>query len=195
MRLQLVGGVVMEVTFTLKSEDFKAFGHYHQKRRSVDPRLSFRDIVVVLVSFVGIVLALALWLPAFCFGDGALLLATMSFIIATGAGMRLHGQWAVRDVRVILTANGLRTVVRGYTSMLEWSRVWPIGETDKHVFLYVTRDTVIIVARRAFRDDQHFEEFIALSRRYQQERGQEAPKSTGIITALPPHSDSFTHSE
>ena len=181
----------MEIEYSLKPEDFKAFSRYQRKLRSV----SLRDIIVVMITFVGIVLGLALWLPAFLFGNGALLTATLSVIIATWAGMHLHSQWMIRDVRVVLTANELRTVARGHTSTFEWSTVWCISKTDKHAFLYVAKDTAIIIPGRVFCDDQHFEEFVALARHYQQERGQHAPKSTAIMTALPPQSDSFTLSE
>jgi hypothetical protein len=114
----------------------------------------------------------------------------MGFIIGTLAGMLLRGQWTVRDVHVILSANELRTTARGHTCKFEWSSVWRIGQTDKHVFLYVLRDAAIIIPRRAFRDDWHFDEFVALARQYQQERGLR-PKESGIITSLPPQANGF----
>jgi hypothetical protein len=73
-----------------------------------------------------------------------------------------------------------------------WPKIWHIGETRDHVFFFLSLDTAFVVPRRAFRDQQHFEEFVALARQYQQGRGQQAPKPTGIIASLPPQSDAFT---
>lgn len=201
----------MEIEFTLKPEDFIAAERYHKKRRSVE-RLSFRDIILVCIVFVGIILGLGLWLPAFLFGAAALLPSFIGLLVGMFVGMLLltwrqalinrsslkalfedpRNDWTVRDIRIVLTANEMRMVARGSTRTLEWSRVWRINKTDKHIFIYIMRDSAIAIPRRAFRDEQHFEEFIALARQYQQERGQQVPKATGIITALPPQSDAFT---
>lgn len=166
-------------------------------------------MTIIAVVFAG---GLLIWLPMFLFGDNALLPSLMGYFVGLlGAGLLFRcrqalmirsfhkaqcedprSEWAFRDVRVVLSSNQLRRVARGATCVYEWSRVWHIDETDKLVSLWVTRDSAIIIPRRAFRDDRHFEEFIALARQYQQERGQRAPKPIGIITALPPQSDAFT---
>jgi hypothetical protein len=79
-----------------------------------------------------------------------------------------------------LSAKGV-TVISDYrTTTEQWPIVWHIGKTAKHVPFFITTVNAHVVPRRAFRDDEHFEEFIALARQYQ-----EAAQSEVILDALP----------
>jgi hypothetical protein len=98
-----------------------------------------------------------------------------------------RSEWAIRDVHLILSPDRLHIVTRVSTSTYCWSVIWHIPVTREHVFLYLTRSTAIVIPRRAFCGVQHFEEFVALARQYQQ-----GPKPTGIITSLPPESTAIT---
>jgi hypothetical protein len=75
---------------------------------------------------------------------------------------------------------------------IAWKGICQIDVTENWVAFWTTTRSGHAVPRRAFRDEQHFEEFLALARQYQQGRGQQEPKPTEIITGLPPRSDAFT---
>ncbi len=196
----------MELEYTLRSEDFRAFTRYYRKRLSGQTTFSSSAVLGVVV--IMLAWGLALILATFFFEDKGVIVGML--IGLHGAGMLQswlqacrnksiyreqcedpRNEWAVRDVRVVISADQLRTVARGAATMYEWSRTWHIGVSDKHVFLCITRITAIIIPRRAFRDNQHFEEFVALARQYQQGRDEQTPKPTGIIAGLPPQSDAF----
>ncbi len=205
----------MEIEYSLNPQDFQELSRYHRQLRSVQTQLSFRAILSVAIIVAVIIPGLGFLLPTFVFGDEVLLASMMSCYGGFFGALLLliwrqawlnraslkavwddpRSDWAVRGVRVVLSSNQLCTVARGVTSMYEWSRFWHIGETDKHVFLFYSRNSAIIVPRRVFHDDQHFQEFIGLARQYRQERGQPAPKATGIITSLPPRADAITRKE
>ncbi|SRR5579884_111922 len=197
----------MELEYTLRSEDFRAFTRYYRKRLSGQTTFSSSAVLGVVV--IMLAWGLALILATFFFEDkgvivgmligwlGAWLLQSWLQACINRSFFRAQcddprSEWAVRDVRVVISPDQLRTVARGVKTMYEWSRIWHIGITDKHVFLCISRNTAIIIPRRSFRDIQHFEEFVALARQYQQGRSQLAPKPTGIIAGLPPQSDAFT---
>lgn len=201
----------MEIEYSLNPGDLPAFTRYHRKLGSVRTAPSLSAVLGVVIIAM-LIVGLGLLLPAFLFDGEGLVAAWMGLAIGyfgilliqrwwqACMNRSIHkahcedprSEWTVRDVQVVLSSNQVRTVARGATSVYEWSRVWHIGETDKHVFLCITRNTAIIIPRRAFRDNQHFEEFISLARQYRQDRGQQAPKPTSIITSLPPQSDAFT---
>lgn len=201
----------MEVGYSLNPKDIQAFARYHRKLPSMQSEPSLRAAIGVLI--IAIVMAgLGVLLPAFLFHGEGLIASWMGLLIAYlgavfivrwwQACMNLsiqkaqcedpRSEWAVRDVRVGISPDQLRTVARGATCMYAWSRVWHIGVTDKHIFLCITRNTAIIIPRRAFRDATHLEEFLVLAQQYQQGRGGEMPKPTGIIAGLPPQSDAIT---
>ncbi len=197
----------MELEYTLRSEDFRAFTRYYRKRLSGQTTFSSSAVLGVVV--IMLAWGLALILATFFFEDegvivgmligwiGAWLLQSWLQACSNRSIHRARcedprSEWAVRDVRVVISADHLLNVARGAKSMYEWSRIWHIGVTDKHVFLCITRISAIIIPRRAFRDYQHFEEFVALARQYQQGRDEQTPKPTGIIAGLPPQLDAFT---
>jgi YcxB-like protein len=196
----------MELEYTLRPEDFRAFARYYRKLPS--GQIAFSSLAVLGVVVIMLAWGLALLLATVFFGDKSVVVGML--IGWLGAGLLQswlqacryrsiyraqcedpRSEWAVRDVRVVISPDRLRTVARGATTMYEWSRIWHIGVTDKHVFLCITRFTAIIIPRRAFGNTSQFEEFLALARQYQQAR-ERKPKATGIIAGLPPHSDAFT---
>lgn len=94
--------------------------------------------------------------------------------------------------RLSITAEGITISSEGFRDYLPWNGVVDVVVTVNHVFVYHGSINAQVVPKRAFRDQQHFEEFIALARQYQQGKGQQVPKPTGIIAGLPPQSDAFT---
>lgn len=204
----------MEIEYTLTPKDFQALARYRRKLKSVPTHPPLKTVTIIRVSISVIVIIGGAMLPMFLFKTD-ILSYWMGLYIGWFAGMLLllwyaayinrsnlkadcedpRSEWAVRDVRVVLSSNQVRSVKRGATFVYEWSRIWHIGETDNHLFLFITRNTAIIIPHRAFRDNRHCEEFIALARHYKQDRGQQAPKPTGIITVLPPQSDAFTRAD
>lgn len=200
----------MEIEYSLRPEDFRAFTRYYRKLRS--GQITFSSLAVLGVVVIMLVWGLALMLAVFFFGDkgviagvligwlGVTLLQSWSQVCMKRSIYRAtcedpRNEWAVRGVRVVLSPDQLCTVSRGSITRYDWSIVWHIGVTDKYIFLYITRIRAIIIPRRAFRDAAQFEEFLALAQQYQQggQGGrQPAPKPTGIIAGLPPQSDSFS---
>jgi hypothetical protein len=194
----------MEVEYTLRPEDFQAFARYHLKQGSSVPTKS------LLIAIAGFLVIAVIWgvLP-FLIGfvpnfQGGAFVGLLLGNILGGIGASLGQSWwkglAYRAAwkvtyedpqsewtnRVILSPEQLHTVTQVSTSTYRWSVVCRIAVTQDHVFLYltrgfpITRGVAILIPRRAFRDISHFEEFIALARRYRQ-----GPTPTGILTALP----------
>ncbi len=201
----------MEVEYTLRPDDFQAFARYHRKLRSAQthPSLmaSLGVLGILIVGIWGGMLFAGLFFQGegfFTFGMGLLIGCLVS---ALGQGWwracmnrSIHkaqcedprSEWTIRDIRIILSSDEIRVISRASTSIYEWSRVWHIGETNKHIFLCITRTVAITIPRRAFRDQQHFEEFLALAQQYQKGIAQSQEKSTGIITSLPPESTTIS---
>jgi hypothetical protein len=91
-----------------------------------------------------------------------------------------HGQWIYEPEQLAITREGI-TVTSPYVRAFRvWAIVWKIDLDEAHLFFYITWNSAIIVPKRAFRDDQHIEEFVALCCQYQK-----GPTNTGIVTSLP----------
>ena len=203
----------MEIEYSLNPDDFQAFERYHRRLRSTQIPLSASAVFGALA--MSILVGVGLMFAAFFLNEEGFVTFCKGAFIGWLAGVFLQSwwqlclqrslhkaqcedprsDWAIHDIRVILSADGVRIISRASTSIYEWSRVWHIGTTDKHVFLCFTRNTATVVPRRVFRDEQHFEEFIARARQYQENWKQQQPKSTSIITALPPQADAITRSD
>jgi hypothetical protein len=199
----------MEIEFSLEPEDLEAFTRYHRKLPGVRTAFS-------LVYVLGIVLILLLWgsiifLTVF-FQNGGMLFGLISgwfggmWFVAWCQMCKIRtlfkaqcedpsGAWATQDVRVIIASDQLRTISRGSTTTYQWSVVWHIGLTRRHVYLVLTRMTALVVPRRAFRDAAQCEEFVALARQYQRDCLEQQPKPTGIITSLPPESTAIRRAD
>lgn len=194
----------MEVEFDLTAEDYQAFARYQRKLG----RVPKKHLSIGVVGFLGI-MAITFWGVLFTLvllgvfrGEGAHALQVGLVFGWLGASLAqiwwqrwyLRGLWKVacqdhrsvweaQDVRVILSPDQLCTATRVSTNTYRWPVVWRIVVTRDHAFLYLTRETAILIPRRAFREAPQFEEFIALARQYQQGQGE---KPTGIVVALPP---------
>lgn len=201
-------GTAMEVEYTLRPEDLMAFARYYRKLRSVQPSFSW----IAILGFVAIMIVEGLSLlfahiffkeedPWFSMLIGAFLVILLqgwwhtcwyrAFYKALCEDPR--SEWAVRNVQVVISADQLRTVARGATTIYHWSVIWHIGVTHKQIFLFTTRTTAIIIPRRAFRDTAHCEEFVALARQYRQDCRETKQKPSGIITSLLPESTAIIH--
>jgi hypothetical protein len=197
----------MEIEYTLLPEDLHAFARYHRKLPNV--HTSFSQLTLLGVVVIMTTWGMSLLLTAFFFkSDGVLVIGVLIGWLGAGS---LQGwlqactsrsirrtecedprsEWAFQDLRVVLSPDGLHMLSRASASMYDWSRVWHLGVTEKHVFLCITRNKAIVIPRRVFRDQQHFEEFIALAGQYQQGCSHHLPKPTGIIAGLPPQSDAI----
>ncbi|MGH7172524.1 MAG: YcxB family protein [Gemmataceae bacterium] len=202
----------MEIEYSLRPEDLQAFSRYLASLRSGQPRnslIAVLGVVVILAVMLGIPFVGHFW-GLFDRNYGlfyffGLLVGTLGtvFILFWWVFWMLRANnkalfdekrsnWAYQDIRVILSPNQLRTVSRASTTTYDWSVVWHIGLTRKHIFLCLTKTMSLVIPRRAFRDPAHGEEFVALARQYRQEWRELKEKSTGIITSLPPESTAIT---
>jgi hypothetical protein len=197
----------MEIEYTLRPEDLRAYTRYYRKLPSVQPRLSrlmALGMVVIMLAWVS-----ALIIADFFFKEENLLVGMFigSFGVLLWQGWwhfcwyrsfykaqceDPRSEWAVRDVQVFILPDQLRTVCRGSAATYHWPVVWHIGVTSKHVFLFLTGMNAIIIPRRVFRDTAHCEEFIALARQYRRDWLELKRKPTGIITSLPPDPTAIT---
>lgn len=203
----------MEIEYELTVADMAAFLRFQLRRRPKGKPLPLTYVVRMLLAPIPILMAglsgwfywqpKGAWLSGCCAG---VVISLLSIIVIYGWFQaktfipniirfywdRDESRWYFARRRLTIAPSGLEITNEFQQVRYSWPVVWLIGSTDKHVFLYVTSSTAIIVPRRVFRDFQHFEKFVALARQYQEERGQQKPKSTGIIAGLPPHKDAFT---
>ncbi len=68
--------------------------------------------------------------------------------------------------RLSITADGLTIHSEGFRDYLPWSGVIDLAVTDTHVFVYNGSINAQVVPKRAFQDEQHFQEFVQLAKRY-----------------------------
>jgi hypothetical protein len=205
----------MEVVFSLTEKDLVAFAQYHKTQKDDRPnwrnRLSSRSLpwlCVLALLIVWILLQRPGWhqalipsIKSFAFGFvlGFLTLAIVYALLGKFANRSFsklsqdeRASWAFEPRRIAISPDGIKTSSDYVETVQRWPIVWKIGTTNEHVFFYFTPNEGLIVPRRAFRDQQHFQEFIALARQYQQGPYQPHPKPTGIVTGLPPESTAIT---
>jgi hypothetical protein len=91
-------------------------------------------------------------------------------------------RWLFQPHRLRLTAQGVSVVGDGYQLHQCWPLVWKIEATPDYLFLYTTTVMAHIVPRRAFREGQHFDDFVTLARLYHQGRGPAA----AVLSRQPP---------
>jgi hypothetical protein len=94
-----------------------------------------------------------------------------------------RNQWLFRPRRLTISPDGFTTAswLQAYT--VRWEAIWDIAVRPDYVIFFDTTTSGHVIPRRAFRDQQHFEEFVALARQYK-----EGPRTTGIMTGPPPRS-------
>jgi hypothetical protein len=194
----------MEVEFNLTVQDFEAWARYHLKQRGVGvgrntiyitvlvllsggivASASFRrnrDIIVALVLFF--LTFIAVFLPMLVL---SVFLRKITIRSASKLSKEDRAHWMFSQQRLAISPAGITSSSAHHETTHGWEIVWKIDITDEYAFLYTAPNEAYVVPRRAFRDKQHFEEFVALARQYQQ-----GPKPTGIITSLPPESTAIT---
>lgn len=194
----------MEVEFTLKPEDFLAFNRYQSKPLLVSIFI-LSVFIIASIGLTGMFIAFRSLEASGREGDPALFAGMLAGTIGASFGFflwqrwlhwimfketctDLRSEWTTRDIRVILSPEHLRTLSRFSMGTYSWSVVWRIAVTRYHTFLYITKRTAFIIPRRAFRDAQHFDEFIGLAKQYQHGLSQ---KPIGIVTSLPPAPTAF----
>jgi hypothetical protein len=101
-----------------------------------------------------------------------------------------RNQWIFETSRMTISPEGICVASQCKTITLRWSIIWHIGMTRTHAFFFETSTSAYVIPRRAFRENQQFEDFVRLAREYQQ-----GPTATGIITSLPPESTAITPSD
>jgi hypothetical protein len=191
----------VEVEFNLTLEDIQAFVRYYQRSRPGQKfRLGRNWVWVVLLCLLLLMMvagnSLRELLPGLLVG-GVLGALGVLFILVRSNKVLLqsqdefcsepHNQWVFSARRVTLSPEELVIASWFFRTSYRWQAIWDIGVTPAHVFLFTTSREAVPVPRRAFRDQQHFEEFVALARHYQQG----APTSTAI-TAAPPRPTTIT---
>jgi len=182
----------MEVEYTLTPEDNRAFRDYTLRR---DEARSGRPLMFVWGMLVPGLFVLFL-VPTqmferdllYALGGGLLFGSFWLFGLALwksrGDARRFdnnpHNHWLFGKHRMTLSAKGVTVITDYRTTTDQWPIVWHIGKTAKHALFFITTLNAHVVPRGAFRDDEHFEEFIAFARQYQ-----EAAQSEVILDALP----------
>jgi hypothetical protein len=187
----------VEVEFNLMPEDFLAFVRFRQRRRNPRPAARWPWALLlgllVLMFFANFFADMARrgtradgFIPGL--GLGALVIAAL-WALVKGIVVRsqkqvlqdARNQWVFATRRVTLSLEGLSITSWPFRVSYRWEVIWDIGVTGDHAFFFVTSTEATPVPRRAFRDQQHFQEFVALARRYQQG----AAPPAGIMDALP----------
>lgn len=92
-----------------------------------------------------------------------------------------RNQWLFATRRITLSPEEFSIASWFARFSYRWEAVSDIRVTPGHVFLFITSTDAAVVPRRAFRDQDHFKEFVALARRYWE--GAAAP--AGVMDALP----------
>jgi hypothetical protein len=92
-----------------------------------------------------------------------------------------RNQWLFATRRMALTPEEFSITSWFSRFYYRWEVVSDIAVTPGHVFLFLTSTDAAVVPRRAFRDQQHFEEFVALASRYREG----AAPPAGVRDALP----------
>jgi hypothetical protein len=199
----------MEVEYSLTAEDLEAFGRYHLKKGSQSEEKSRPWITWIAGGMVLLLVASwsssndtrhlrwAWFIMGFAMGGSSVVaLVVWMRKAATNSIKALytdeHSRWMFASRRLKIIPESIAIISEYQQSFQKWSVVWKIALAEEHLFLYESMNSAIIVPRRAFRDQQHFEEFIALARQYQQGGRRPAPIPTGILAGLPPPSDAFT---
>jgi len=202
----------MEVEYNLTLQDVKAFVRYHQKHGpKAKPYIVTRLVGIALGVVIAILATLTGWLSSrpdgqwmagFCVGSIAglimtfFLLALLAKLLVIPNAIRLYDReecrWFLAWRRLRITSDGFEITNEFEQLWFSWSVVWLIDSTDEYVYFYTTLIHAHIVPRRAFRDQQHFEEFIDLACRYHKGLQPRESTSTDILDALPAHPTGIT---
>jgi hypothetical protein len=189
----------MEVEFSMTPDDVRAFYAHHKRMRAKERQMGVLGNVVLAV--VGAGMALAYQFVELPDRLNWLIVGGLCGLLLAVVGLAFLASWLVRrdnkkyftDPRnqwlfgrriVRISPEGLTTRAEGHKESIEWSVIW-LNATSDYIFFQSTTRTGTPVPRRAFRDREHFEDFIALAREYHQGQSiDEGPRPTGI-TGLP----------
>jgi hypothetical protein len=185
----------VEVEFNLTPEDLQARVRFRRGRKAQPaarwPWLVLLGLLVLMFVFSNAkpgAPALG-FLPGMGVGALAALALCILFVVLVLRSQNKalqdpRNQWLFATRRITLSPEELTITSWFARFSYRWEVIWDIGVTPDHVFLFLTSTDAAIVPRRAFRDEQQFEEFVALARRYQQG----AAPPAGIMDALPAES-------
>jgi hypothetical protein len=187
----------MEIEYSLTLEDVRAFT-FNQAKRSADslPKnatvgsliigalvptwivsLFVEDPQTRWVLHIVSLLLLGAWV-------GVILAAlNMLRVIAGGADKQFkdpQNRFLFESRRLSIASEGMTIISEWYRDYLSWQIV-DVVVTAGHVFFYNGSTNAQVVPKRAFRDEQHFKEFVQLALHYHEV----AAEAAGIVTALP----------
>lgn len=206
----------MEVEYNLTFRDMEALSRYHHKHHTMRQLSAVRKkrmlwsvvLALPLAILTQVYFAVGGELPeidirwCIVFGCGFFLgillftvLIAKAFFIRSAVKQAYNNEesrWLFAPQRMRINAGGFSIISEYHHLSYSWAVVCEIGVTVDHAFFYTAQVQVHVLPGRAFRDRQHFKEFIDLARQYQQGHGPRELKSTGIITSLPPESTAIT---
>jgi hypothetical protein len=192
---------IMEIEYQLTPQDLSAFTHYHQqllaeKGKDIPQWVWGIPLILIMAYFL---LAPRLGIGssefiAFLVGCSVMMVWLVSLLIwRQRANLRRQNQLQVDErnrfhyevKRMTISPEGI--TVTGSHSVVtnRWPMIWHIGKTCDHAFFYIGLDTAFVVPRRAFRNERHFEEFVALALRYQLSQPPRGSVSGAIPGTLP----------
>jgi hypothetical protein len=186
----------VEVEFDLRLEDLHAFVRFQKERERAEWRRQAGlawfgfGIIVLLVLIVPVLIGVwAVWVGLLL----GVVLSSFGWLLVVARLQKVYllfpeehfndprNQWAWITRRVTLSPEEVVTTSRLFRGATRWETVWDVGVAPDHLFLMTSTKECVAIPRRAFRDRQHFEEFVALARRYKEG----APTSTAITASLP----------
>lgn len=204
----------MEVEYSLTLEDLQAFSRYHQRHGpGLDARARAKRLIILLVIFfvpAGLMPLIASLLPKLDLSGldllwyglfvGWFLCYILQFVLSR-AGIFFsvkryydneESRWIFSPRRMNITPEVLSITSEYEKTTCSWAVVWSIDAVRDHVFFYTTRMGAQIVPRRAFRDKRHFQAFVDLAFRYQQNWKPQTESSDEILDALPAQATGIT---
>lgn len=203
----------MEIEYELSVADMAAFLRFHLRHRPKRQQHPLGRVVSTVLSVVLVVMAglsgwfylqpKGSWLSGFCAG---VVIGFLSIAVIFGwlqaktlipNAIRLYWdreecRWYFARKRLRIAALGLQVTNEFQQVRYSWSVVWLIDSTNEHLFFFVTRGQALIIPRRAFRDDQHFEDFINLACCYHKGLPPKVSGSDIILDALPAEQTGIT---
>jgi hypothetical protein len=78
-------------------------------------------------------------------------------------------QWQVGPWRVRITPEGFENTSALANSMYRWEVIWSMGQTHDYLVYMISSERGVVVPRRAFISDEHFDDFAESARRYRRQ--------------------------
>jgi hypothetical protein len=205
----------MEVEFSLMPQDFKAFLVHCQKRSAAQTAWIPKTNQIWLIVLAFLIAWIILGQPGV-----ATFAEVIGYIVPgiVGAALGAFGTAAFlgrkhnlavpspqeylddprqrhlfEPRRVIISADGFGLEAAKFRTYSQWSLIHELDAVEDYAFFWTGPTEAYLVPGRAFRDQQEFEDFVALARRYQQ--GQASPQSDAITTSRPVASQDGLHGD